>query len=485
MPKQSRPCIIGVAQKTWRAKDGYAPHPLQQAAEVVLAAAADSGSDALLSHVDELDLVLPISWSYEDPCEKLAALLSLVPGGRKLSGLSGTSPQCFINEAAESILQDKRRAVVVCGAEAFATLKRAARENGKLDWPPKAPMAFHFDDPHLQTEIAHQVFQAYATFALLDSSRRAHFGVDLTAHRKQQAEMMAALSQVAANNPDAWFQKAHSANDLFELNNSDRMVAYPFSKNMMAIMDVDMAAAVIIASDELANELGIAEEKRIYLHGWGYAKEPPHVAQREDLWRCPSIEIASDHALSMAKMRLSDIKYLDVYSCFPSSLSFSKDALGIADDDNRPLTVTGGLPYFGGPGNNYMTHSVASMVTLLRQEGGTGLVSGIGMHMTNHVIGIYSRDKTSDIALNESKPPAQKVRQVVSQVNEIAKIVAYTILHEKSGSSALAICELTNGDRCYARCNDAATLGDMALHEWVGKHVEVRCNEKMINTFLR
>lgn len=451
---------------------------------MVLAAAADSGSDALLGHIDELDLVLPISWSYENPCEKLAAQLSLAPGGRKLSGLSGTSPQCFINEAAESILQNKRRAVVVCGAEAFATLKRAAKENANLNWPPKAPMAFAFEDPHLQTEIAHQVFQAYATFALLDSARRAHFGISPSAYRKQQAEMMAALSEVAANNPNAWFRNAHSASDLFELNNGDRMVAHPFSKNTMAIMDVDMAAAVIIASDELANELGVAEEKRIYLHGWAYAKEPPYVAQREDLWRCPSIEIAAQRALAMAKMRLSDIKYLDIYSCFASSLNFSKDAFGIADDDSRSLTVTGGLPYFGGPGNNYTTHSVATMVNLLRQDGGTGLISGIGMHMTNHVIGIYSREKTSDIALDEFTPPPQKIRQVVSQVNETAKIVAYTVLHEKSGYSALAVCELVNGDRCYARCHDANTLENMEINEWVGRHVELRCNEKMVNTFL-
>jgi len=483
MPQQARPCIIGVAQKTWRAKDGDAPHPLQQAAAMVNAAAENSGFRSILSHVDELDLVLPISWSYENPCEQLAQTLSLSAGGRKLSGLSGTSPQCFINEAAESIIRGERRAVVVCGAEAFFTTKKAGKENRELGWPEKAPMNFIFDDPHLETEIAHQVFQAYATFALLDSARRAHLGIDVDTYRHQQADMMAKLSAIAASNPNAWFQKPHSAADLFEMNNGDRMVAYPFSKNTMAIMDVDMAAAVIIVSDTFADELGIAEDKRIYLQGWGYAKEPAYVAQREELWRCPSIESAANHALHMAKMRINDIEYLDLYSCFASSLNFSKDALGISDNDPRPLTITGGLPYFGGPGNNYTTHSVASLVTLLREKGGTGLISGVGMHMTNHVVGIYGSEKPTEIDLSEQTSAPQNVRQIMSQVNERARIAAYTVLHEKAGTSALAICELDNGNRCYARCYDAETLIDMERNEWVGKYVDLRCNDKLINTF--
>ena len=80
-------------------------------------------------------------------------------------------------------------------------------------------------------------------------------------------------------------------------------------------------------------------------------------------------------------------------SCFGSSLHFARDALGLGADDPRPLTVTGGLPYHGGPASNYMGHSIATMADVLRADPGSlGLVSGVGMHMTKHVFGCYSTE---------------------------------------------------------------------------------------------
>ena len=54
----------------------------------------------------------------------------------------------------------------------------------------------------------------------------------------------------------------------------------------------------------------------------------------------------------MADCTISEIDAFDIYSCFPSAIQIACDEIGLDIDDPRNLTVTGGLPYFGGPGNN-------------------------------------------------------------------------------------------------------------------------------------
>lgn len=479
-----RPCIVGIAQKGWRDAGVDAPHPLAMAAEMARAAALDSGNAALLAQIDELDVVRSLSWFYDDASAQLAQILELPPGARQLSGLSGTSAQRFVNDAAEAIVRGERRAVLVCGAEAFATVKRAGKEGRRPDWPvPQSRPSLRFDDPPLPTEIAHKVSQAYTTFSMLDLARRARVGVAPEVYRHAQAQTMASLSEVAAKNPLAWFPKAYSAAQLFDTGNGNRMVSYPYSKNMMAFMEVDMAAAVIVVDDALADEFGIAQEKRVYLHGWAYAKEPPHIAQRDALDRCPSMEYAAQSALMMAGKHIDDIQHLDLYSCFPGSLAYTRDALGIAEDDTRPLTITGGLPYFGGPGNNYMTHSIAAIVEILRRRRDDfGLVSGVGMHMTNHVFAVYGSAPPSHAATAVSAPPLQPTRPVRDQVNGEVTVLAYTVTHDAKGGWATTICELDDGSRCYALCDVPETLRSMECEEWVGRRVTV-AHDGTVNRF--
>jgi len=420
------PCIVGVAQKTWRQEEGDAPHPLIQNMEVANMAAADCGNAEILGRIDELDVVRCLSWHYDDLPGALAVALALPPCERKLSGMSGTGPQRFICDAAEKIIGGERRAVLVTGAEALATQKRARKAGRRLDWPKaQSRPEYPFEDPTHPSELRHELRQAYATFAILDSARRAHLGLTLEDNRRQQAAMMARLSATAAANPLAWFRKAHTAQSLFELTDNDRMVASPFSKNTMAFMDVDMAAALLICSHELADELGIPAHKRIYLHGWGYAKAPPYIAQRPELYHSPAMRSASEQALAMAGRTASEIDFLDLYSCFASNINFTRDVLGIADDDPRALTVTGGLPYFGGPGNNYTTHSIATMVALLRENlGSTGLVTAVGMHMTNHSFAVYSSEPREINPVSPRAPdPGHASREIVDHADGPAVVV--------------------------------------------------------------
>jgi acetyl-CoA C-acetyltransferase len=470
------PCIVGVAQHTWRPEAGDAPHPLEQNLHVARRAVADCGNPAIASRIDELAVVRSLSWHYDDLPGAIAAELGLPPGARQLSGMSGTGPQRFVCDAAEKILTGERQAVLVTGAEALATRRRARKEGRELHWPKATGKPeFPFEDPSHPSELSHNIRQAYVTFAILDSARRAHLGISPEANRAQEAAMMARLSERAAENPFAWFRKAHTADSLFNLTDRDRMVASPFTRNTMAFMDVDMAAAVLVTSHALADELDIPARQRIYLHGWGYAKEPPYIAQRNELFRSPAMRAASEQALAMAGVTAGQIEFLDLYSCFASNVNFSRDVLGIADDDPRPLTVTGGLPYFGGPGNNYTTHSITTMVERLRgHPGSRGLVTGVGMHMTNHSFAIYS-SSPREIQRVPARAAPTTHRDIVAQAAGRAVIAGYTVVHAGAAPHALAVCDLPDGARCYARCNSADMAAAMEREEWVGRGVNLAC----------
>jgi len=183
------------------------------------------------------------------------------------------------------------------------------------------------------------------------------------------------------------------------------------------------------------------------------------------------MQAASEQALAIAGVTAADIEFLDVYSCFASNVNFSRDVLGIADDDPRPLTVTGGLPYFGGPGNNYTTHSMATMVELLRDHPGSrGLVTGVGMHMTNHSFAVYS-SSPREIALPPARAAQVARRDIVAQAAGPAIIAGYTVVHAGAQPHALAVCELPDGSRCYARTDSPDLAAAMEREEWVGREV--------------
>ena len=219
------------------------------------------------------------------------------------------------------------------------------------------------------------------------------------------------MTEIAAASPYAWFPVARSADEIVTATPDNRMVAYPYTKLMTAIMDVDMAAALVLTSTAKADALGIPEGRRVYLRGSGYAEDPAHVAGHPELWRFPAMAAAANAALAGAGIGADDVAHFDLYSCFASSVCFALDALGISEDDPRALTQTGGLPYHGGPGPNYVTHSLAAMVETLRREPGSfGLTSGVGMHMQKHAYGAWSTDPGTAPAPAPAPSPLRPTR---------------------------------------------------------------------------
>jgi acetyl-CoA C-acetyltransferase len=260
------------------------------------------------------------------------------------------------------------------------------------------------------------------------------------------------------------------------------MVGYPYTKYMVSIMDVDMAGALLVTSHETADALGVPPDRRVYLRGWCYATDPVYVAEHVDLWRSPALGHAAETALAAAGVGIDDVAHLDLYSCFGSSVNFARDALGIAPEDPRPLTVTGGLPYHGGAGSDYLTHSIATMARVLRDDPGSfGLVSGVGMHMTKHVFGVYSTEPGPAAPLPPGRSPEQPAAPIVDTYAGPATVAAYSVVHGRAGTPewGVAVCDTPDGPRCYARIEDADLLASAETEELVGRTLTLATNENV------
>ncbi len=247
---------------------------------------------------------------------------------------------------------------------------------------------------------------------------------------------MAPFSEIAAQNPYSWFPVARSAAEIATVNDNNRLVSYPYPKYMNSVMRIDQAGAVVLTSVGKAREMGIDESKWVYLHGCSDANEIWYIGERPELHRSHAMHKMTKQALTMAGWRIADIDYFDLYSCFPVAVEVACREMGIAEDDPRPLTVVGGLPYFGGAGNAYTLLSVATMVHKLRAKPGSkGLCNGNGWFLTKHALGLYS---TAAFEGTWEREVPAKLQAEIDALPKLAvedaptgtgKIESYTVTH--------------------------------------------------------
>jgi acetyl-CoA C-acetyltransferase len=484
-PDPRSPCVIGVARHTWHPEDVGAlgaPEPLEMWEYVARAAAVDAGRPGAIADVEGIDIVYCQTWQYDDAVGRLADRLGADPKHRFYSGIGGTMGQQLLNATAERMLAGEQSLALITSAEALAT-QRAYKKRGErapYSFKPAERRPFPWEVPPHPIEVAHEVFQAWLTFAVFENARRGHLGVELEPYRRDLAEMFAPMTKIAALNPDAWFPIERSAEDLVTVRPDNRLVGYPYTKYMVSVMDVDMAAALLVATNERADALGVPPERRVSLRGYCYATDPVLVAERPEMWRSPAMSAAAQTALQAAGIGIDEARHLDLYSCFGSSLHFACDALGISPRDERGLTVTGGLPYHGGPGSGYLVHAIAKMADVLRADPGAyGVVSGVGMHMTKHVYGVFSTTagilRPPDAGAVQRRLDARRAVPVAAEHTGDGTVVAYSVVHGRRGEPewALLVCELDDGRRAYARLEDPDACRAAEAEELVERTVKL------------
>ena len=163
--------------------------------------------------------------------------------------------------------------------------------------------------------------------------------------------------------------------------------------------------------------------------------------------------------------------------------------LGLRDDDpKRPLTVTGGLSFAGGPWNNYVTHAIATMVDVLRNDPGSfGLCSANGGFVTKHAIGIYSTEPPDDaFKWSDAQGEADRLttpRDVApEEYDGDVTIETWTVMHSREGEpeNGIAAALLPDGRRTWGTTQDGDVLKAMTVEEFIGRAARLDGNGTLL-----
>jgi acetyl-CoA C-acetyltransferase len=481
------PVIIGAGQFTNRDENPTsAPDPFELMTEVANLASTDAGGTGnWLSRLTHCWMVHSISLRHGDPATELARRVGAPDGAEaRCTGMGGNIPQWLVNRAADLVRSGERPVVLVSGAEALATKRRAKKTGIRLDWPSSDgwPDMWPPLEPDMGVhplEDKNGLRQATTMYALVESAIAHSASDDPGSHMLAVGKLMSGLNEVATKNPYSWFPARRDADELITQTAENRIISFPYTKYLNAVMDVDMAAAVIVTDAETARAAGIASDAVAYLRGWSDAYDIWYLSERPDVDRSPALERCVNVALDSAGMASADIAAFDLYSCFPSSIEVSRGAFGIAREDARPLTLTGGLPYHGGPGSNYVTHAIANALDHVRSSKGAAAVHGNGYYLTKHAVGIYSSEAPATApdpeALPQKSPPPEVTLD--SDATGSARITAWTVPYDREGSpeAAIVLADLDQNVRTIARGDEALTEQLISSNrDLVGEAIEIR-----------
>lgn len=491
------PVLVGVAQYVGRETDPTAaPDPVTMLADVAARAAYDTGVGQRL--FDHVDAYIQIPLAYWNPVNGAALTAERLGIDRRArvqnTGGGGEMGVLAANHLAAEIMAGHTEVAVMAGGQIWKTMERAQAAGVELDWPSGGDPTGTDDQFALTTkpmvselEERHRLTRPIQAYPLFENALRAAQGMTLAEHAQRLGEMMTDFTAVAAANPYAWFPVERSAEELSTPTPENRMIGFPYTKYLNSVLNTDQAGAYVMTSVTKARELGIPADRWVYW--WGghnAAEEAWYASTRPNFAECPSMKDSSQGALDQAGVGVDDIAAFDFYSCFPVAVRMACAMLDIDELDPRTFTVTGGLPYGGGPGSAYNMNSLAAMVERLRDDGSIGLVTGNGFFLTKHAAAVLSaRPKQGGWDRPDGPPPSATMVTAPAIPDASAagrgRIEAYTVMHDRDGQPTLGyICGRldsngTEGRRFLAVTpEDPDLLHDLLASEAVGRAGDVR-----------
>jgi acetyl-CoA C-acetyltransferase len=478
----AHPVIVGIGQITYHPEE-HADflHPLQLGKIAVESAAEDCGDRAILGRADCVIVINMFSHSYEDPAGLFCEMLGIRPRIREYTAIGGNTPQWLVNRTADRIARGEISVALLMGAEAMHNAPAQTRDNwlqnlAASKGPEMVGDTRWGSTPH---EMLHHARYPLEIYPLYENALRAARGMRIDENRAFLAEYCAGFSKIASENPRAWFRKARTSAEIGTVTQRNRMVNFPYTKYMNPIMNVNQAAAVVMMGSDTAKKLGIPKDKWVFLHGGADGTDRWFLSDRNDFTSSPVVREVSSECLAMAERKIGDMDFFDLYSCFPSATLLQAREMGLDLEKLPPLTITGGLPYFGGPGNSYTLHAIVEAVERIRKSPGKfGFISALGWYFTKFSAGIYSGHEPGrpwerkghgamQKRLDARQGPALNMNPKGS-----AAVEAYTVMHDREGrpNYAIIVARLENGERCWAMTGkDPDLFNAMEKEEFIGK----------------
>jgi acetyl-CoA C-acetyltransferase len=472
VPDDRIPVIVGVGE--------IADHPTELTAgleplallEAAVKRAAKDAAAPLLDEIDSLDVVNFLSWRYRDPEQLLAARLGIKPSHCYYGPVGGESPIRYLHEAAQRIARGETKVAVVCGAEAQSTVTKAERAKVTLPWTP-----FAHDVPEPKRGAAFQkpmavklgVFRPITVYPLYEAATATHWGQTPREALAESGELWSRYSEVAAGNPQSWMKRAVSPDAITTPSPDNRLIAWPYTKLMVANPTVNMGGASLMTSLARARDAGIPEQRLIYVHGGASAEEPRDYLIRDQFFESHAQNAVLGAVLDMVGGDGRAFDAIELYSCFPVVPKMARRTLGLGPDVQP--TVTGGLTFFGAPLNTYMTHAACAMVRKLRDGAKLGLLYGQGGFVTKHHALVLSRQAPQQALAQDTSVQAEsdrhrgRVPDFVTEADGQGTVESFTVIYGRGGEVEHGVVMLRTADnaRALARvpARDGATLAHL------------------------
>lgn len=487
IPAPNTPILIGVGEASERidAADYVALSPVVLAARAAAAALADTGAANVARHIDLIASIrqFEVSGPHAKPpfgasnnfSRSVGLRIDANPARAILEVVGGQGPQHLVNEMAGAIAAGELDMALLVGSEAISTVRHLTAKGESCDWAEDVSGSLEDrgfgTDGLVSRELArHGARTAIQLYALMENARRARLGLGRQAYALEMGRLFAPFTRVASTNLHAMSREVYNAEQLATVTAANRLTSDPFPRRMVARDQANQGAAVLMTCVAKAEALGVPKDRWVFLHGGADVKERGAL-ERADLSRSPASSLAVRTALATAHIGLDEIDLFDLYSCFPIAVFNICDALGLATDDARGLTLTGGLPYFGGAGNNYSMHAIASMVRALRaRPSARGLVGANGGFLSKYSVGIYSTTPVPWTGIDSHALQAEvdgwaSPKLDLSFAGE-ARVETYTIDYSQPKPRAMVIARAPDDARLVAMTAD----GDDVLVQYLIDH---------------
>lgn len=492
------PVIIGTGQLVDRnATIERYLEPLEMLTRTAQSAAEDAGAGPkLLQELDTIALVGIVGWHPQNAPRLLGEKLGAHPAKEFTTGTGGQMGVSLTNLVASRIVEGESALALVGGSNNLKVLMQAIGEKVRLPWvrggQGQAELVDGDEAGTNELEEEYGMKMPPDVYPLFENALRAKLGLNIEAHRKRMGDLFARFTRVAVNNPYAWFPLERSSAELTKVTDTNRMISWPYTKYLNAILNTEQAASLLVCSVAKARSMGIPESKWVYW--WGGAKSQEKAwwtSERPDFAACPAMQDTLTSTLANAGVDVSEIDHIDFYSCFPVAVEMACEVLGLDVADPRGFTVTGGLPYAGGPASAYTLHSLAAMVGRLRDNpGDKGLVTGNGWYLTKHSAAVLSSaPKTGALPgsrlldkLPSADMPTAPIAVADAPTGE-GVIETYTVAYGRDGKPdrGIVLGRTTGGQRFLANTpGDPSMLEEFVLQERVGQTGRLRHQDGML-----
>ena len=471
---RASPVIAAIGEHTDRPKRlDEAREPVDLMVAALKACEADAGV-RLLDSVGLLSLIGLVSWPYKDPVHLLVQKLGIAPAEAVNASMGGETPVRLVHEAARRIAMGEDLVAAIVGGEASHSRGQAEKSGAALPWTPAASKEETVRFPSSRfamSPIAKQlgVMNPAQVYPFYEVATQAAWGQTPAEGMRESAELWTRYAAVAAGNPYAWIRSAPDAEAIGTVSADNRFISWPYPKLMVANPAVNQSAAVVVMSLARAREMGIAEDRLIHIWGGAKAVEPEDYLQRDRYDHSTAQTAVLEKSVAIAGGDARRFRHLELYSCFPVVPQMALRTLGLDPTRHSP-TVAGGLTFFGGPLNNYMSHAIAAMVRALRADAGElGLLYGQGGYVNkHHALVLSTTAPPAPMATDYSvQDVADATRGPTPHLHDgyagAATIETYTVRYGHDGApiDAIIIARTPDGGRVMAAVpvRDAGAIG--------------------------